>query len=235
MAKKPRSRSSRAEKLGLAASDEQTPIPVILAHWIRERILRGELVPGERITETRLGKDLGVAQPSVREALFLLERQGLVRRVPNLGTFVTEFSLEEVSNLYQIRRELEGLAAELAARRVSPEEIRELRRLVEKMKAAAIKEGKWGYLQNDLAFHRRLWELSGNKQLADLLENVVPPLFVFTFVRVERRPEELANSAQLHVAIVDGVAAGPEKARQVIQENIRLFLEQYLSNILGSL
>jgi DNA-binding GntR family transcriptional regulator len=226
-----RSRKKRNESLNTSLNGEQVSVPSAIADMFRQKILKGELTSGSRIIESRWCKELGVGQPSVREALLLLESQGLVQRIPNLGTFVTELNIKDVSNLYQIRSELEGLAAELAARKAQKEDIAALRRLIENMKTDLSTQGPWGYFKNDLMFHERIWILSGNQHLAALLEKVVVPLLAFSFMRVERDHDELIQSVDLHTPIVDAIASDPKNARQVLQDTVRQFLNNDLSVI----
>jgi|KBSSwiStaDraftv2_1062776.scaffolds.fasta_scaffold381590_2 DNA-binding GntR family transcriptional regulator len=227
-----KSPKKRSDSFASSLNGEQMSVPSGIADMFRKKILKGELTSGNRIIESRWCKELRVGQPSVREALLLLESQGLVQRIPNLGTFVTELSIKDVSNLYQIRGELEGLAAELAARKAQKEDIAELRQLIENMKSDLSKHGTWGYFKNDLKFHERIWVLSGNQHLAALLEKIVVPLLAFSFMRVERDPDELIQSIDLHTPIVDAIAAAdPKNARQVLQHTVRLFLDRDLSVI----
>src|SRR5438552_645682 len=81
---------------------------------IREAILNGKLAPGARIVESRLAKQMRVGQSAVREALQELEFQGFAVRVANKGAFVTDFSLEDINQIYRVRMELEGFAGQLA-------------------------------------------------------------------------------------------------------------------------
>ena len=210
-------------------------VPTGIANAVRDQILNGEFAPGERITESQLSRRLKVGQPSVREALFLLEREGLVKRVANVGTFVRELDLTNISNLYQIRSALEGLAGELAAQRAPREEMERLYELGEALKTGAHKEGKEGFLQADLAFHRHLWKISGNADLAAVLEPVVVPLLTFSFMRIERKLEDLLRSAEAHLVIVDALAEGPIAARKAIEHNMHSFLERYMSSVLERL
>lgn len=207
-------------------------VPDKIAGQLREKILSGKLRPGERLSENRISVELKVGQPTVREALFGLEREGLVERVPNLGTFVRELGLREASDLYQVRAELEGLAARLAAQRAQPQEIEELLSLAVGMKSAAKDHGKEGFLTADLAFHRYLWQLSGNAQLAAFLEPVVVPLLAFGYREVDRSYAEFAESADLHISIAESLTLGPDAAAAAMQANIRRFLERYFAHVL---
>lgn len=215
-----------------AARRPYASVPANIAAVIREKILRGELQPGAHLAEGSLSRELHAGQPTIREALFLLEREGLVRRVPRLGTFVAELDLDDIGQLFQVRGALEGLAAELAARRVGQEAVEELRRRAEEMKACARRHGKWGFFQADLAFHRHLWSLSGNPHLARMLESVVVPLFVFSYMRLERSLEDLETSADSHLAIAEALSRGPAEARAAVEGSVRLFLSRHLASVL---
>lgn len=214
--------------------EDQLSVPASIARMLREKILSGELLGGVRITESVISRDFQVGQPSVREALFILERQGLVKRVANLGTFVRELGVREVSELYQIRKKLEGLAFQLAAQRATKEQLEELKALVDNMKEAALKQGKRGFFESDLAFHRRVWELAGNQQLIEVLEQIVVPLFAFSFLRIERGVPELTQSALDHATLlVDAFGKGPEQAREISEKVVESFLQRYLSRVLN--
>lgn len=224
---------TRTNHSGPGHNGKHSSVPTAIAGAIRDKILRGVLMPGERITESALSKELQAGQPSVREALFTLEREGLVRRVANLGTFVTELDLKDISNMYQIRAELEGLAGELAASRAKPRDIEHLQDLAEAMKQGAQESGKWGFLQADLAFHRELWRLSGNPHLAVMLESIVVPLLAFGYTQVERTNPELLQSAEVHMQIVEGMRKGPAECREAVRANMRIFLDRYFRYVLN--
>ena len=103
----------------------RTPIkPVTLRHRIveiiRQAITSGDLGPGDRVVELRLAKQLGVGNTAVREALFELERAGLVTRIPNKGSFITKMTWADAQQIFRIRKELESLAVELALEHIRP-------------------------------------------------------------------------------------------------------------------
>lgn len=225
----------RSRKAGPPHERRAVPAPTRIASAIRCQILSCGLPPGERITESLLSRKYSVGQPTVREALFLLEREGLVTRVPNIGTFVRELDIPDVANLYQIRGALEGLAAELAAQRATAEEISQLRELGHEMERRAKTSGKTGFFQADLEFHRFLWKISGNPELPGILDPVVTPLLTFSFLRIERTLEELLQSSANHQEIVEALTSGPAAAREALERNNRLFLERYMASVLSVL
>src|SRR5271157_1209805 len=131
---------------------------------IREGILGGGLSPGERITESSLSKEMRVGQNVVREALQELEFQGFVERVPNKGTSVTDFSREDIRQIYQFRMELEGFAAQLAREcgRPNLDDICLLEEALNGMQVGADGGDFWQFSRSDLEFHEIIWRMAGN-------------------------------------------------------------------------
>ncbi|ACV63515.1 transcriptional regulator, GntR family [Desulfofarcimen acetoxidans DSM 771] len=93
---------------------------------LREAILAGGLKPGERLVERKLADQLNVSRTPVREAVRMLELEGLVSHLPRVGAVVAQVNDLEVLEIYRIRAVLEGLAARMAAERINPEQLREL-------------------------------------------------------------------------------------------------------------
>jgi len=184
--------------------------PVTLRHRIveviRQAITSGDLGPGDRIVELQLAKQLGVGNTAVREALFELERAGLVTRIPNRGSFITKMTMEDALQIFRVRKELEALAAELAVEHMSPADLDILQGFVDAMKTAAETSDLEHFYQNDLEFHRVLWRLSQNRYLASSLETLVVPLFAFFLIRTRLDYRvDLLGSAQRHHQLLDSI------------------------------
>jgi DNA-binding GntR family transcriptional regulator len=186
---------------------------VVLA--IREAIVSGKMQPGDAIVEGRVARQLGVGQPLVREALIDLEHQGFVQRVPYKGTSVTKLSPADVEQIQDLRIELESLVVERARGRVSPADLKEMRELVESMRQAAAKKDLARFNEHDLAFHRALWQLSGNRYLADALERAVVPLLTFFYLQSGHVSDAHVQSVRDHEDIVEAlVSVDPAEARE---------------------
>jgi DNA-binding GntR family transcriptional regulator len=171
----------------------------------KEAILSGIIQPGEAIVESKVAQQLGAGIPLVREALIELEHQGYVQKVPYKGTTVTKLERREVEKIFRLRTELESLAIEWARENITPEGIEDLRNITVKMKEGAQAHDLDQFYQNDLAFHRKLWEMSGNEYLVECLERIVAPLFAF-FLMKDRRPgESYLFSAAQHAKIVEAL------------------------------
>jgi DNA-binding GntR family transcriptional regulator len=170
---------------------------------LRGAIVSGSMRPGDPIVEIKVGRQLGVGQPLVREALIELEHQGFVRRLPYRGTYVTKLSQQDVEEIFNLRIKLEGIAVDWAKRRVGPEDIETLRRYIRAMKAAAGAQDATKFYENDLALHREIWNLSGNRYLVEALERVVAPLFEFFVMKTTNDQRTFEESAEKHERIVE--------------------------------
>jgi DNA-binding GntR family transcriptional regulator len=173
---------------------------------IRKAITSGDLKPGDRIVELQLAKQLGVGNTAVREALFELEGAGLVTRIPHKGSFITKMTFQDARDIFRVRTELESLAVELAVEHASSTDLDMLQGFVDAMKAAAETSDIERFYQNDLEFHRALWQLSRNRYLASSLETLVVPLFAFFLIRTRMDYRiDLLGSAQRHHQLLDSI------------------------------
>lgn len=146
---------------------------------LKDAFFSGTLKPGDMIVERELARRMNIGTPAIREALITLQEQGFVRRVANTATYVSEFSVEEVRQLYQLRVESELLALQWAKPHVTESDLANLEKIVTKMVEAAEKKRAKEFYESDLEFHQCCWKLSRNPFLARSLETLVTPLFAF--------------------------------------------------------
>ena len=170
---------------------------------LKDAFFAGELKPGDAIVERDIARQMKVGTPVVREALISLQGQGFVRRVINTGTYVSQFSDEETRNLYAMRVELEVLALQWARPRVTETDLRELTRLIDSVVQAGERGDRREFMERDFAFHRRCWTLSGNAVLAETLERLMAPLFVF--VVLASGAPLTASMGREHYALIDAL------------------------------
>jgi DNA-binding GntR family transcriptional regulator len=194
-------------------------VPESVAAHMRQSILRGDLRPGERLVEQKFAGLFNVGQPTIREALRLLEGDGFVRKQGNRGTFVTNLSAREISELNEVRMLLETVAIERAAPRLTAEGIADLQYRVKCMKEAAVNLDLSSFHENDMAFHHRIWESCGNRQLAATLDRVASYLFAFVLLKAEPADRVYADSAAQHEKILEGlISKDPAIARRAFEE-----------------
>ena len=181
----------------------RTPVVEQIAGSIRGMIVSGDLKPGDRVVESRIARQIGVGQPTVREALVALEHQGLVVRKANQGCVVTVLTRAEISQILRVREQLEGMAIELAMEIAPDSEIRKLREVAVEMQEAAQARDLSRFFDMDVRFHETLWRLSGNFVLPKLLSQTLMPVLAFLFMRNLRDNDqlELGDAAAAHVEI----------------------------------
>lgn len=131
-------------------------------------IVSGELPPGARLSPARLAEQLGVSHIPVREALVALEEIGHVRRVPRIGFFVAELSLEDLEDIYHWRQVLEDEAHRLAIPLLSDSDLQQMRDLNRDM-AKAVRESGQTFLALNQRFHFIPFERSGSERLVRFL------------------------------------------------------------------
>lgn len=187
---------------------------------IRDAIFNGSIRPGEPLRELQLAKSIGVSQSTVREALSQLETVGLVVRQANRGTTVTQLSAKETRERMKIRIALEELAVMEASQRATSEDIEELRNLAKAISAAIERNSYYDISQADLAFHRRIWNLSDSPVLERTLNAITLPLFAFLGVLQKMESVSLGTS-QPHDELVSAIATrDPETTRLAIRKHI---------------
>jgi len=203
-----------------------------IAGSIRAMIVAGDLKPGDRVVESRIARQIGVGQPTVREALVALEHQGLVVRKANQGCVVTVLTRAEIAQILRVREQLEGMAIDLAMEIAPDAEIRKLLEAALAIEEAAAARDIERFFDCDVEFHEILWRLSGNFILPKLLSQTLMPLLAFLFMRNlrDRSELQLSDAAAAHVAIAEAILKRDrETAGEVARQQFRLFAEQHLN------
>lgn len=184
-----------------------------------ERILRGELEPGERLVETRIAKELGTSQAPVREALRDLQNLRLVESEPFRGARVRAVSDEQLLPVFPVRMALEEVAAREAAAKAGGD-VRALERELEAMRKAAAR-GDWRtQISHDIAFHRTVVEMARNEPL--LQSWLVLGIEVSTAFATYWTFWDQQDLAEFHVPIVEAIRAGdPARAASEARKHVR--------------
>ena len=140
-------------------------------NYIRDLIVSFHIKPGEQLNELELIKKMGVSRSPLREAFRLLEAEGFVVRHWGRGVFVREVTANDVHELFPIRAVLEGLAAELAASRLTEKELKNLGRITEKMEEVAKAGDTRAYARLNFDFQKEIVKGARNKRLEEMIKN----------------------------------------------------------------
>ncbi|WP_312038222.1 GntR family transcriptional regulator [Pectobacterium versatile] len=171
---------------------------------------KGELLPGERLQETRLAQQFGLSRTPIREALHRLEALGLVEPGPQRGLMIAQISYERLRQLFAVREGLERLAMELAVASASAEELELLQDMVEVEKT--LTDSRKLHDHNRL-FHRQIYRATHNPYLNEMLENLRIHLSLLrgtTYESTERTEE----ARREHQAIVEALVRRDKDAAQ---------------------
>jgi DNA-binding GntR family transcriptional regulator len=196
----------------------------VLRDEVREAIisaiLTGEFQPGDRIVESRVARELGVSQATIREALREIEQLGMITSHPNRGVTVRPLTRRDVLEMYEMRALLEGYGAGLAAARVTDADLAELAGLVDEMVQIADAGDMRTMIERDVAFHARICTLADHALLTRLWSSVHPHLW--TYVAVSGLINlDLEVVARRHSDIVEALRSrDPERAEQAMRVHL---------------
>jgi DNA-binding GntR family transcriptional regulator len=219
----------------LTVQADPSPLVDRLAGEIQARVLSGATPVGTRLRQEALADEFGVSRTPVREALRQLQASGLVELLPNRGAVVRGPSAREIREAYEVRAELEGLAAELAAERNSDRDLRRLQEAqrlfqdaVETLIARRARrrepwkdESLW-VQANDL-FHQAILDASANARLADTIADLHRSFpRNLTWAALSRSSRLLEENVKQHQAVLDAIERrDPAEARRSMVEHVR--------------
>jgi DNA-binding GntR family transcriptional regulator len=202
---------------------ESSSLVELSVRRLREEILSGALVPGERLIEEQLTRRFGISRAPVREALRLLGQQGLVEHLPRRGVRVAQLSRRDVDELFTLRDVLERHALRTALPLTDDRSLTLLGQALETMRKAA----STGDLGTENAAHRRFHievvALAGHRQLMLVYEPVILKLQLYMATNIRREAEVRrtpAQGVQRHQRLFEAIASGdPETAITVLTEH----------------
>ena len=168
---------------------------------LRDQIVRGDFVPGDRLVERVLAEEMGVSRVPVREALTLLKGEGFVQEVPRRGVIVTVLAKEDVDDLFDVRVALDVQCARLASARATDAEIQALAAIADEADAALARGDLGAIAELNQAFHDALPRMAHNRILASTIEPLEGRLH--WVLRQNRSPEILLAE---HRELVEALA-----------------------------
>lgn len=199
---------------------------------LKQEILDLVLLPGTPLSEIELSRRLGASRTPIRESLQQLSHERLVRLVPRKGAFVTEVTVPDIIELYQMRQALEPYAARLAARAEDRREALEpfLAELAEARTTISADDNS-AYYQLTGRLDQTIAELAGNQRLAAALRQVWDQVY-----RARRlagsNPDRLRETVGEHTRIVENVIAGNEvAAAEAVFQHLQASLENTLQSL----
>jgi DNA-binding GntR family transcriptional regulator len=220
------------------AVDPSTPVPdttatrLVAEHAymeLRDRIVTLHLPPGTVLREDALMSELGIGRTPLREAVKRLALENLVDVQPRRGTFVSAVEAADIENITEVRAELEGYAAELAALRLDPEGHTTAERLLHEVEKMSRPNDQDWLMRFDERIHRFTWEAARNPYLSQTLERYFTHSLRIWYMVLDRVPtldHAVHDQTQLLEAVLD--RNGPH-ARTIMREHVLAFQREILA------
>ena len=149
--------------------DAYLPLRDVVFNTLREAILKGELQPGERLMELQLASKLGVSRTPIREAIRMLEQEGLAVTMPRKGAEVARMTLKDMEDVLEVRDALDELAAQIACERMTAEQMQILKETKKEFEEILESGDVKKIADVDVRFHDIIYEATDNARLVALL------------------------------------------------------------------
>jgi len=199
---------------------------------LRDRIVYLEYPPGKLIPEKELCEEFGVSRTPLREAIKKLKEMKLVNVIPRYGTYVSPVDINEVRSAFEVKIKLEGLAGEVAAKRITHDKLDEMKALIQEADVVLKEDGHRHLIEIDTRFHEIIYTATQNPILQEILENL------------HSRCARLWNSAlsglipvsiiinQLKEIYASLEHRDRERASQLMEQHVRYFIDHIRSQLL---
>lgn len=198
---------------------------------IRDGILVGRFPLGSRLDQQALADDLGVSVIPIRESLRQLEAEGLVSIYPRRGAFVTELSVDELKEIYEIREVLEDLATRLAVPNLSPSTLQQLGGIIDQMEGATAAHDFARLLELNHSYHFSIYEAAHRPFLLQMISSLWDRCSLYRRLYTylpDRAPQALSEHKEIYAACQAG---GPVAAGQAVRQNIRQTVDGILQKL----
>ncbi len=202
---------------------------------LRHRIIIQDLPPGQLLNEKKQMDRYNIGRTPLREILLELKKDGLVNSVPRAGTFVAPLELREFNHVIEIRLNLEGLVGQLAAVRITGEQLSRLRKIIQAVDDCSNTGEKCSdeLFQFESDFHKVTYEATFNPQLSEMLQKLHGVCARFWYYLVFGEKEILAQINDQRQMLAALEVRDADLAKSVMEKHILTFSNQVKENILG--
>ena len=201
--------------------DAYLPLRDVVFNTLREAILKGEIKPGERLMELQLAAKLGVSRTPIREAIRMLEQEGLAVTVPRRGAEVAKMTEKDMQDVLQVREALDELAASIACELITEEELERLEQAAASFESATETKDVKRIADTDIVFHDIIYRATRNPKLVNILSNLREQMYRY---RVEYLKDESNYPVLLkeHREILPGFS---ERDKNMVTDSMRRHVE----------
>lgn len=208
------------KRLSPVQLENYKPLREIVLEALKDAIVNGKLKPGERLMEQQVAEELGVSRTPVREAIRKLENEGFIIIIPRKGAYVSDISLKDIAQVFEVRAAMEALAAGLAAQRIADDQMEKLERKLVEVKNAVDNSDLDNIIQFDTDFHEIIYDASRNDRLVQILNNLREQIQRYRTASLAS-PGRLKDTLREHQELVDAISTrNVALAQKVAKEHI---------------
>ena len=210
-------------------TNEYLPLRDVVFNTLRDAILTGKLVPGERLMENQLADKLGVSRTPVREALRMLELENLVELVPRKGAQVLDMSEKDITNILEVRSALEGLATSVACKKMSKEDLQQLKNMEVDFEKAVADNDVERFVDIDEDFHDLIFSATENDKLINIFRNLRIQLYRYRMAQAKNNDTSMSTIVAHHRSIIRAIENhDAEEGASIAQGHIKYQTESIL-------
>lgn len=207
------------------------PIRQIVFEQLRNAILKGKLKPNERLIEEDIARQMYISRTPVREALRMLEKEGLVVKVPRKGILVAEFSVNDLNEIYKIRGALESLAAWEAIDNITEEEIKELESILETIGKSISNGLSEEMISQYERFDHIISRASRNRRLCEFIDTMCEYLEMTRVISLSSSERQI-EAYEEHRAILNALKEGNHALVDIlVKKHVENARQAYLKNL----
>jgi DNA-binding GntR family transcriptional regulator len=186
-----------------------------IANNLRELIMSGELQEGDKIKEDALCNSMGISKTPLREALRVLSVEGLIKLVPNRGSFVSTPTFEEIREMFDVMSVLEGICARAAAEKMSAKDLTTLEKLHNKLEKNFKRKAQREYIRINNQYHAFVQELAGNRTLNQIINGLRQKILLYRYQSLNL-PERFEQSIQEHRELIEAFRKKDSKKAETL-------------------
>ena len=210
-------------------TNEYLPLRDVVFNTLRDAILTGKLVPGERLMENQLAEKLGESRTPVREALRMLELENLVELVPRKGAQVLDMSEKDIVNILEVRSALEGLATSVACKKMTKEDLQQLKNMEVDFEKAVAENDVEHFVDIDEDFQDLIFAATENDKLINIFRNLRIQLYRYRMAQAKNNETSMSTIVAHHRSIIRAIENhDAEEGASIAQGHIKYQTESIL-------
>lgn len=209
-----------------------TSRPQKIFSTIRDRIIYMEYPPGKLLPEKELCAEFKVSRTPLREAIQKLKEMKLVSVIPRFGTYVSPVDINEIRSAFEVKIKLEGLAGEVAAKRITADKLAEMKALIEKADALLKEDGQRRLIEIDTQFHEIIYQATQNQILQEMLQNLhgrCARLWNSALGEIIPLPTIISQLKEIHSSLEKRDSA---RTCRLMEDHVRYFIDRIKNQLL---